>query len=388
MRIVDVCAFYTPAGGGVKTYIDRKLAIAPRLGHETIVIAPGATDSVIEHRPGAIVATIASPRFPLDRRYRYFADEEKLHRTLSMWRPDVVEASSPWSSASMVGRWQGSATRALVMHCDPLSAYAYRWFGGVAGIATIDRGFDRFWRHLRQLDAQFDAVICASDQLTHRLRQGGVHGARTVRMGVQDGLFSPTRRDLAVRRRTLELCGLRSNAMLMLGVGRYSPEKRWAMVIEAAISASTVKPIGLLLVGEGRSRSALIAAASGSPHVVVGAKIRDRSILATILASSDVLIHGCEAETFCMVAAEARASGLPVIVPDRGGASDHGDGAPNLRYRAANVGALRDAMITFAGRAGMENNSRETLPIRTMDDHFAELFRLYCAAAEPVRLAA
>ena len=39
----------------------------------------------------------------------------------------------------MVARWPGSAPRSLVMHADPLSAYAYRWFGRVASIATIDR---------------------------------------------------------------------------------------------------------------------------------------------------------------------------------------------------------------------------------------------------------
>jgi alpha-1,6-mannosyltransferase len=32
MRIVDVCAFYTPEGGGVRTYVERKLAAAPRAG--------------------------------------------------------------------------------------------------------------------------------------------------------------------------------------------------------------------------------------------------------------------------------------------------------------------------------------------------------------------
>jgi hypothetical protein len=41
MRIADVSAFYTPAGGGVRTYVDAKLRAAPRFGHEMIVIAPG-----------------------------------------------------------------------------------------------------------------------------------------------------------------------------------------------------------------------------------------------------------------------------------------------------------------------------------------------------------
>ena len=31
MRIVDVSAFYSPLGGGVRTYVDAKLGAGPRL---------------------------------------------------------------------------------------------------------------------------------------------------------------------------------------------------------------------------------------------------------------------------------------------------------------------------------------------------------------------
>jgi alpha-1,6-mannosyltransferase len=388
MRIVDVCAFYTPAGGGVKTYVDRKLSGARDLGHEIVVIAPGARDAVVARGPDATLVTIASPRFPLDLGYRYFADEAKLHRVLSAWRPDFVEVSSPWASASMVGRWKGAVPRALLMHCDPLSAYAYRWFGGVADLATIDRGFERFWRHLRALDAKFDYIVCANDNLTERLRQGGVRGATTVKMGVQSDVFSPRHRDAEVRRQLLALCGLGPDATLLLGVGRYSPEKRWGMVIDAAISAGTALPLGLVLVGDGRSRPGLVVAAAGSPHVVIGRAIGDRATLAAMMASSDALVHGCEAETFCMAAAEARASGLPIIVPDRGGAADHADGFPNLRYGATNRTALRQAMTEFAHRPHAFGISGEVRATRTIDDHFRELFALYANEKLPRLMAA
>ena len=61
MKIVDVCAFYTPAGGGVKTYVDRKLIAARDMGHEIVVIAPGRTNAVVERGPGATLVTVASP---------------------------------------------------------------------------------------------------------------------------------------------------------------------------------------------------------------------------------------------------------------------------------------------------------------------------------------
>src|SRR5205814_4406595 len=106
MRIVDVCAFYTPAGGGVRTYIDAKLNAAARFGHEMIVLAPGERRHVEQRGPGALLVTLPSPELPVDRRYRYFDDQAALHAELDLWRPDHVEASSPWSSATMVGRWQ------------------------------------------------------------------------------------------------------------------------------------------------------------------------------------------------------------------------------------------------------------------------------------------
>lgn len=381
MRIVDVSAFYAPYGGGVKTYVDRKLASAARTGHEVVVIAPGRENAVIDRGPGAILVTLASPRFPLDRRYRYFADQAALHALLDTWRPDFVEASSPWSSAAMVARWDGWAPRSLVMHCDPLSAYAYRWFGGIADIATIDRRFDPFWRYLRRLDRDFDTVVCASPSLAKRLNAGGVSGATTIEMGIEPGIFSPARRDPAVRAALLASCGLDANATLLLGIGRYSPEKRWTMVIDAVLAAGWTKPVGLVLIGDGRSRKALSARSAKSPHIVVGAPIRDRESLAAVMASGDALIHGCEAETFCMVAAEARASGLPLIVPDRGGASDHADGPSSRRYRSADPRSLRAAVDDFCRDRAKAATRRAAIHVRTIDEHFDRLFAWYAALA-------
>jgi len=52
------------------------------------------------------------------------------------------------------------------------------------------------------------------------------------------------------------------------------------------------------------------------------APIEDRSVLARLMVSVDGLIDGCDAETFCFVAAEAAASGIPVVAPGNGAASD------------------------------------------------------------------
>jgi alpha-1,6-mannosyltransferase len=221
MRIADVCAFYTPAGGGVRTYVDAKLRAASRFGHEMIVIAPGERHEIIKRGTGAVLVTVPAPQLAVDRRYRYFNDEAALHAVLDAWQPDHIEASSPWSSATMVGRWNGGASRSLVMHSDPLAAYAYRWLGGLARTSTIDRWFGWFWSHLRGLGQMFDLVVCANGQFARRLSEGGVSRVETHPMGVEAGLFSPSLRSRQVREEALRALGLDRWSTLLVGVGRF-----------------------------------------------------------------------------------------------------------------------------------------------------------------------
>lgn len=379
MRIVDVCAFYTPAGGGVRTYVDAKLRAASRFGHEMIVIAPGETYEVRNRGKGATLVTIPSPKLPVDGRYRYFNDEHALHAVLDQWRPDHVEASSPWSSATMVGRWSGTASRSLVMHADPLAAYAYRWLGGIASVATIDRCFGMFWRHLRGLGRLFDVVVCANSQLSSRLRSGGIANSETLPMGVEAAIFSPRLRSAAIRTAALQSVGLGPDALLLLGIGRFSAEKRWDMVMRAVAEASSRHQVGLLLIGDGPKRQKLEMLAERLPNVAVLPRLSDRTELAKLLASADALVHGCEAETFCMVSAEARASGIPLIVPDRGAAADQLVAGAGFTYRAASELALEKAIDRFVDRGAelQRAAAARSSCVRSMDTHFAELFDRY-----------
>lgn len=383
MRIVDVCAFYAPSGGGVRTYVDAKLKAAARFGHEVIVVAPGEEYATFHRGPGAILVTLPSPKLPVDRRYRYFNDERALHAELDCWRPDHVEASSPWSSATMVGRWQGAASRSLVMHSDPLAAYAYRWLGGIASRDKIDRCFGWFWSHLRGLGRMYDMVVCSNSQLEQRLRAGGVANSETLAMGVEPGLFSPTLRSAPLREAALDRLGLDPSGVLLAGIGRFSAEKRWDMVMRAVAECARRRPVGLLLVGDGRKRQTLELLAERLPNVVVMPKITDRHELARLMASADGLIHGCEAETFCMVAAEARASGIPLIVPDRGAAVDHLVRGAGALYRSANERSLERAIERFIDRGSELQRAAagRASHVRTMDEHFAELFARYAQIA-------
>jgi len=379
MRIADVSAFYTPTGGGVRTYAEAKLRAAARFGHEMILIVPGERHEVVKRGPGAVLVTIPSPLLPVDRRYRYFDDEAAIHAALDAWQPDHVEASSPWSSAAMVGRWQGGASCSLVMHADPLAAYAYRWLGGFVPTSVIDGMFGWFWRHLRGLGRMFDSVICANAQLAQRLSDGGVQNVETIRMGVEGGLFSPALRSPALREQVLCALGLDAGATLLVGLGRFSAEKRWDMVLRAVGSAARHQDVGLLLVGDGPKRAKLELLADRTRTAMVLPRITDRDELARLLASADALVHGCEAETFCLVAAEARASGTPMIIPDRGAAIDQLVPGGGTVYRGASEVSLERAIRRFI-RRGPELQRAAAVRsrlARTMDEHFADLFARY-----------
>lgn len=391
MKIVDVSAFYAPEGGGVKTYVEQKIRAAHSSGHEMVIVAPSERDWTEKRSENCRIVHVASPTMPLDRRYRYFADAAPVHAVLDAERPDFVEASSPWRTASIVAEWKGPARRSLVMHADPLAAYAYRWFGPIAERATIDRHFQWFWNHLRRNARRFDRVVCANHGLARRLSAGGVAHVATIPLGIDPGIFSPTHRDEGLRAELLARCGLGPDARLLLGVGRHAPEKRWPMVIDACLRAGLRRPIGLVLVGGGRDSAALRRHVGGNPHILMLSPIADRRLLARVMASADALIHGCEAETYGLAAAEAAASGLPLIVPAEGGAADLVMAGNGERYQPASsrsAAAAIERLFLRDGQILRHATTAAASAVATIDDHFDLLWADYQGLSSSNRAAA
>lgn len=372
MRIVDVCGFYTPHGGGIRTYVEQKLAMAERFGQDVTILAPDADHSLREIGPHARIVGVPSPRFPLDRKYFAFTEAAPVHAALDRLQPDFVEASSPWRSASIAMSWRPEVPKAFIMHSEPLSAHVYRWFERLASTDAVDRQFDWFWERLREFGRTFSAVICANSHLATRMSEGGVGNVFNIPMGVQPGVFGPQHRDEALRAQLLAECSLGPDATLLIAAGRLANEKRVPMLVEAATLAGRDRPIGLAIFGEGRAKDKIVRAIGGNPHIRLFMPVRERDRFAAILASADALLHGCEAETFGMTTAEARASGVPVIAPDRGGASDFAD--PPLQFRATDTD---DAVRAILALPEVFDAQPPSSRVRSMETHFAELFALY-----------
>ncbi|MAQ18529.1 MAG: glycosyl transferase family 1, partial [Sandaracinus sp.] len=99
------------------------------------------------------------------------------------------------------------------------------------------------------------------------------------------------------------------------------------------------------------------------------------------LASADALLHGSAAETYGLVVAEALVSGLPLVVPDRGGAADLAAPAYAETYPAGHPEAASRAIHRLLDRDPTELRaaalSGAQARVRSVDAHFDALFARY-----------
>ncbi|MDG5765868.1 glycosyltransferase [Balneolales bacterium ANBcel1] len=380
MKIVDIAEFYAEKGGGVKTYINQKLLAGSKLGHEIVVVAPGAEAGETERNGGRII-WVPGPALPVDRRYYILWRERMVHEILDREQPDVVEGSSPWTGGWFAARWKGDAVKAFIFHQDPVAVYPHTILGKFIKSARVDKLFLFYWNYLRRLSKRYDATIVSGEWLANRLSRFKINNPVTVPFGI-DKLFStPNRRSTELRKIILEELGLPEDAILMIGISRHHPEKRLGTIFEGFRMASEHRQIGLVIFGDGPFRWMVKHQARGIPHIKLMGFKSNREELADYLASADYFVHGSAAETYGLVVAEAICSGLPVIVPAHGGAGDLADSEYSEVYEPGDSVDLSKAILRMLDRdrpamvracAVAAEHS-----IGTLDDHFRMLFETY-----------
>jgi alpha-1,6-mannosyltransferase len=390
MHIVDVAEFYAPLGGGVKTYIDAKLGFAHQHGVKVTVIAPGPEDRV-EARDGGQILYVKAPVIPLDTRYHIFWNAASVHALLDTLKPDVVEASSPLRGAWIVANWQGREARrahkALFMHADAVAAHPQLWFQRLLSADAVDKACFWFWRYLKRVSDSYDSVVVGSRWFGDRIARHGGMASTLVPLGVDTDLFQPCRRDERLRRRLLADLGLPPSARLLVGVGRHHPEKQWPVVFDA-VGALKAEGVGMVQIGNGFANRQIMQAAEKAGNVKLLGHVGDREMLARIVASADMMVHGSRAETFGLVASEGLASGVPLVLPSEGGCTDAADPAWTELYRPGDAMAARDAILRMMARPAdalrlAAIGARRT-HISSAAQHFERLFALYANASPPL----
>lgn len=289
MHIADMTMFYTPSSGGVRTYIEakhRRLRLYPGIRHSLLIPGCGL-------REQGDVYEIPAPPLPFGKGYRFPLRREPWCRQLEQLHPDLIEVGDPYLTA-----WAAlEAGRRLNIpvigfyHSDLPQLASKRigeWCGG------------RVNRYVARLYGHFDRVLAPSEVMAEKLLRLGLQNVYVQPLGVDLEQFRPERRDPGLRQ---EL-GLDESTRLMVFAGRASREKKLHILLETARNLG--RGYHLLLVGPGMPQRV-------PDNVSVIRRYCPAREIARYLASSDVLLHAGDQETFGLVALEAMASGIPVV---------------------------------------------------------------------------
>jgi alpha-1,6-mannosyltransferase len=311
---------------------------------------------------------VAGPALPYDRTYHLLGRFDKIRARVAAERPEVLEAHSPYLGAAAVvacGR-RVCRVRTAFWHADHAGTYVEPLLGRLARPLR---------RVPRALLAPFDATFVAGAGQARKLREAGVKNVVHVPFGVDTRTFMPEARDESVRR---ELLGDVDGA-LIVGVGRFAVEKRWDVVLEAfGRLRQGGRAAVLVLFGDGPERARLEGYAPAG--VRFAGFETNRARLAAALASADILVHGCPYETFGLAVAEAMACGLPVVVPDAGGAAESADRSCAELYASLDADACAAAIERLLDRppAVLRANARDaSARAPSVEQHFARVLGVY-----------
>lgn len=289
MHLVDTTLFYSPTSGGVRRYLNAKHEWYQQQPHRHSLLVPGETTQL---SPGGL-STIAGHIVPGTFNYRLPLAPRRWAQLLEQLEPDLIEAGDAFHPA-----W--CALEVAARRRIPAVAFFHSHLPRLVGIRTGAAVGRLAGRYVRWLYERFDAVLAPSRVMCEYLRSIGLTRVVLQPLGVDTRVFHPRQRHLRLRQ---EL-GLAAGTRLLTFAGRFSAEKNINVLLQAFEQLGS--RYHLLLVGGGESKR-LAANITMLPYR------RDSAELASVLASSDALVHAGTAETFGLVVLEAMACGRPVV---------------------------------------------------------------------------
>ncbi|MFM8460261.1 MAG: glycosyltransferase [Chthoniobacterales bacterium] len=389
MKICDLTQFYSPVSGGVKRYVSEKIAWMRRARPDDrhVLIIPGAKTAMREDGLSRVY-TIKSPLVSRTARYRALLNLTAVEEILEKERPDVIESGDPYQVA-----WKALASGDALgipvvgfYHSHFPEAYlrtVKKFFGSIA--VDITRDIAR--RYVRELYGRFDATIVPSPALRQLLESWGVRNTRLGELGVDTKLFHPAD-DKTERAEVRQALGIGDDEILLLYIGRLSPEKNVRTLFDA-FRLLSAGPGGakftLLVTGDGPERKHLADLRENCPRAQWLPYQGNNAQLARLYRAADLFVHPGVHETFGLVALESQASGTPVV-GIRGSYMDRIIFTDQSHWAAENSPeALADAIRTMAGRDLAADGAAAAARVResySWDRVFERLFGVY---AEVIR---
>lgn len=270
-------------------------------GREVIVFAPSPAPKQISRTKIYGIPSLWLPFYP---ETRVAPPWPFMIQRLRTFDPDVIHLFSPFSLGAM------GMIAADFLHKPVIANYQTDL---PAYVQTYGYTFLRpsFINLLRFIHNGCYLTLAPSQATLCELRDWGFRRLRLWERGVDTQRFTPERHSEEWRSRLL--AGRDPARMIVLYVGRMAKEKH----LETLRNIAHDPNVALTLVGGGNYLPEIRRALAGSDAHFTGYLIGDD--LANAFAAADVFVFPGPEETFGQVVLEAMASGLPVIVADRGG---------------------------------------------------------------------
>jgi alpha-1,6-mannosyltransferase len=394
VKVLDVTEFYSERGGGVRSHMGLKSHVLCQLGHSHVVVAPGPRDeeqsdaALARSSKGARVIRIAGPASPYDPTYHLLLRFDKIAEIVAREKPDVLEIHSPYLAAlgAMRAKPRDFGVRTFQWHSDFIDTYAGVLQSRLArdvpmlSASTWSRAAGPgspltlpLWSLVRGIARRCAATLVAAEWQASKLTAHGVPRVVRVPFGIEREIFRADARTFEGRRELLALAGhdaRHDEALVLVAVGRFAVEKRWDIVIDAFLrvrerqAKTGGREMVLVLIGDGPERERMKQRAAGSPDIAMPGFVKGREALARMLASADMLVHGCPFETFGLSIAEAMSCGLPTVVPDEGGAAEMHAPDAGEQYASLDVEACATAIERLADRLATDSDSIRAAAVR------------------------
>jgi len=301
LNISVVTETFPPDINGVAHTLSKMVNGLQLNGHNIWLVRPRIEKKgLAQNRQGFNELLVKGMPIPFYKQLRMGLPAKKeLHRLWSHKRPDVVHIATEgplgWSALQVAKKLKIPISTDFRTNFHAYSShYGIGWLSGA------------ILSYMRKFHNSADATMVPTEQLAQTLSSAGFERLHVVPRGIDTQLFSPSKRDPALR----ASWKADSDTIVMLYVGRLAVEKNLELVLQTyAMAKQQSVKAKLVLVGDGPMRHEL----EQSFADVIFAGFRTGEDLAAHYASADMFVFASQTETFGNVTLEAMASGLAVV---------------------------------------------------------------------------
>ena len=288
---------------------------------------------------------------------------------------EAIAFENPWQFSMALRPLMARAKKIAflatgVMHSSVLLGWNKLYRRRVAHLHLVHGGASEELSYGRKRDLNGRPVrfIAVSSYVRDRLVANGVNAGQ---IGVIENFLSSARLNHSARRPAFDRPGIRR----LIVISRLDPEKRVDLLLDALARDPQSDRYEIRIFGTGWNGEHLKRRAAAAHLNVVFEGFEPR--VDQCLAHSDLLVHTCAVEPFGLAIIEALAAGIPVLVPDSGGAGSLvKDEVSGFHFRAGDAASL-EARLRYVSTLGAQRlNAVVSEGHRLLETRFSESARV------------